>query len=429
MKLYSTNRKSPEVDLKTAVLLGQAPDGGLYYPERLPRWTKGELETLRGSTFNQVATEISRSIFQGELPESKITEIISTAFSFKPELIKLDENLYVLELIHGPTAAFKDFGARFMGALMGYYAQAAQRTLHILVATSGDTGGAVASAFHKVPGIRVTILYPSGKVSPFQEKQLTTWGDNIEAFEVKGTFDDCQRMVKTAFTDEELRTRLWLSSANSINIARLIPQSFYYFYAWYELEEGSPAPIFSVPSGNFGNLTAGLLAREMGLPIEHFIAATNINKIVPDYLQSGEFQPLPSQATISNAMDVGNPSNFARMLEIFSKDHSAMKSTISGFYFNDDQTRAAIKELYEKYQYIACPHTAVAYLGAKSCTAKNHPIVFLSTAHPAKFSEEVNKTLDIKVPIPASLAKHLNQQKVARLIEADFAELKKHLLA
>jgi len=315
MKLYST--KNPEVlfSLKEAVLKGLPDDNGLFVPDNISSLPSSFFERLPELTFSELAYEIVEHLFEGSIPEEDLKKIISTAINFPAPLIKLDEQTSVLELFHGPSLAFKDFGARFMAQLMGYFNRGEDKDLVILVATSGDTGGAVAAGFYNTLGIKVVILYPSGRVSPLQEKQLTTLGGNVSAIEVEGSFDDCQALVKKAFLDKSLTDNIRLSSANSINIARLIPQSFYYFEAYKQLGKNPKAPVFIIPSGNFGNLTAGLLAKRMGLPIAHFVAATNKNDIVPSYLSSGEYNPKPSIATISNAMDVGNPSNFYRMVK------------------------------------------------------------------------------------------------------------------
>ena len=347
MRLYSTKNRGHYTNLKEAVLRGLPPDNGLYMPERIPALPADVLENLHQLPFVEIAFAVARTLLQGAIPEPDLRKIIGEAVNFPAPLVQFDEEKYVLELFHGPSLAFKDFGARFMAQLMSYFNRGEEQELVILVATSGDTGGAVAAGFYQTPGTRVVILYPSGKVSALQEKQLTTLGHNITALEVDGTFDDCQAMVKKAFLDESLTSRFRLTSANSINISRLIPQSFYYFEAYKQLPEGSDV-VFCVPSGNFGNLTAGLLAQRMGLPVRHFIAATNNNDVVPAYLQTGEYRPRPSRRTLSNAMDVGNPSNFARMKDLYHdleerSTWNSMRASITGYAYNDEQTEGRVR--------------------------------------------------------------------------------------
>jgi threonine synthase len=340
--------------------------------------------------------------------------------------------MYVLELFHGPSLAFKDFGARFMSRLMAYYLAKDKKDINILVATSGDTGGAVAQGFYNMPGIQVTILYPSGKVSDLQEKQLTTLGGNIIALEIAGTFDDCQRMVKEAFLDEELNVKFNLSSANSINISRLIPQSFYYFYAYAQVKKLGKEVVFSVPSGNFGNLCGGLIAKRMGLPIAHFVATTNANNVIPDYLASGVFNPRPSVRTISNAMDVGNPSNYQRLVAFYNEDVKAMRMDVTGKYFTDEQTEEVLKKVYDATGYVLDPHTAVAYLGLRAYmnenTNKEVTGIFLATAHPAKFIEVVNSVIGKNIEIPESLQAASKLKKVSIPMGNQFKDLKAYLL-
>ena len=348
------------------------------------------------------------------------------------QLSKSVPKIMFLELFHGPSMAFKDFGARFMARIMSYFLQKSQRQIHILVATSGDTGGAVAQGFYKVPGISVTILYPSRKVSDIQEKQLTTLGHNVTALEIDGTFDDCQRLVKEAFLDEELNNKYNLASANSINIARLIPQSFYFFAAYAQLKHLNKPIVFSVPSGNFGNLSAGLLAYRMGLPVEHFIAATNVNDSVPRYLADGNYEPRPSKETVSNAMDVGSPSNFVRLTRFFGDDWNLVKEKISGYAFDDEQTKKAMREVYGNTNYVLCPHTAVAYLGLlqyEQESKKDFTGVFLSTAHPAKFLDLVEETLGKSIDIPERLENLLSLEKSATKLDPDFAAFKTLLMS
>jgi threonine synthase len=401
-RFYSTNSPDRLVDLKEAVLRSLPPDNGLYMPEHLPKLGEDFWATWRDLSFAEMGYRVVSPVLDGAVPEDTLREMVAGALDFDAPLVPLEKNEYVLELFHGPTLAFKDFGARFMARLMGWLTRDDPRDLTVLVATSGDTGGAVASAFHGVPGTRVVILYPRGKVSGLQEKQLTTLGGNITALEVDGSFDDCQRLVKAAFLDRELSETFNLTSANSINIARLLPQSFYYFHAARQLPEGVE-PVFVVPSGNFGNLTAGLLAEEMGLPARRFVAATNVNDVVPGYLRTGSYEPRPSVRTISNAMDVGAPSNFARMQEIYGCEWERMKARISGYAFDDDQTRAAIRELHASCGYQMDPHGAIGFLAAEEWQAA-HPedvLVILETAHPAKFLDVMDEELGqgtVKVP-------------------------------
>lgn len=352
------------------------------------------------------------------------------AISFDAPLVQLEKNLHVLELFHGPTLAFKDFGARFMAGLMRYFLRNSSSKLTILVATSGDTGSAVASGFYKVEGVEVIILYPSGKVSDLQEKQLTTLGENITALEIQGSFDDCQRLVKEAFLDQDLLAKYRLSSANSINIARLIPQSLYYANALAQLHEHPDKAVFVVPSGNFGNLTAGLFAKKLGMPVKDFVAATNVNASVPQYLESGIFKPHASFQTLSNAMDVGNPSNFARMLDLCNNDHSAMKKDLRAFSFDDEETVLAMQEIYSRYNYVMDPHGAIAYLGWKkyNSSSKVGVGILLETAHPAKFIETVEKNLKIKLEIPAQLQEVAQKAKQSKVLNSDYDNFKNYLL-
>lgn len=417
MLLYSTKDRTHQVDLKKAVFQGLPPDNGLYMPNEIPRLPDSFFNNLPNLSFQDIGFSICKNLFQGCIPDEDIRTIIEKSVNFPAPVVKLDEQKSILELFHGPSLAFKDFGAQFMAQLMGYFNQKEDKELTILVATSGDTGGAVAAGFHKTPGIRVIILYPSGKVSPLQEKQLTTLGHNITALEVDGNFDDCQALVKQAFLDNELRLKLRLSSANSINISRLIPQSFYYFEAYKQAKKKDKPLVFCIPSGNFGNLTAGLLAYKMGLDVHQFIAATNANDIVPAYLDNGKYQPKASVRTISNAMDVGNPSNFARMIDLFSalqgkgidtdqEIWASMKDQIQGFAFTDEQTEQTINEVEKQYNYLLDPHGAVGYLALNEYQ-KTHPNttgIILETAHPSKFKEDMERITDHAIDIPPRLA-------------------------
>lgn len=431
MQFHSTGNNNLKASLEEAIFRSLPADNGLYMPDHIPVLPKEFFDTIHEKSFNEIAVEVAYALLSEDLTREETEAIVNRAFDFIAPVRSLGDDLHVLELFHGPSLAFKDFGARFMAALMSHFLQKSEKNIHILVATSGDTGGAVAQGFYKVPGIRVTILYPSGSVSELQEKQLTTLGINVQALEVDGTFDDCQYLVKQAFLDSELNTLFNLSSANSINISRLIPQSFYYFFAYAQLVKSQKPIVFSVPSGNFGNLSAGILAWKMGLPVEKFIAATNINKVVPTYIASGIYQPQPSVATISNAMDVGNPSNFVRMKRLLNDDLESVRERVAGYYFTDEETRDALRELYTKYGYVACPHTAVAFLGLKKFLEQtNGGIngVFLSTAHPAKFIDLVEETLEQKITIPDSLEILRNREKNAVKMAASYPDFKSWLI-
>lgn len=427
MQLYSTNNKNLKVSLKEAVMQSLAPDKGLYMPEAFPALDKKMIQGIESLSFQEIAYEVAHTIIGDDISSGDLKDIVYGAINFPAPVHLLSENIGSLELWHGPSLAFKDFGARFMAALMSYFIRNENKKLTILVATSGDTGGAVAAGFYDTPGIEVIILYPSGKVSDLQEKQLTTLGKNIKAIEINGTFDDCQALVKQAFLDDELNRKFNLSSANSINIARLIPQSFYYFEGYKQVVKYGKDIVFSVPSGNFGNLTAGLIAKKMGLPVKRFIAATNINKIVPDYLENGIYQPKPSQATISNAMDVGNPSNFVRILDLYHQDYKALSKDISGFWADDAETIEAMKDAYIRYGYICDPHGAIGYKSMQMLT-DNEFGIFLETAHPAKFLDTVNETLGMETDIPEALEILKHKQKRATFLENDYDGFKELLL-
>jgi len=432
MKLYSTNNTEHLVDLKEAVLRGLPEDNGLYMPCQIPVLKEGFISEIKSRTLPEIGYEVCKSMFDGYIDEADLLSIIQKSINFSAPLVSFSANMHVLELFHGPSMAFKDFGARFMGQLMGYFNKGESQDLNILVATSGDTGGAVAAGFLDAPGINVYILYPSGKVSDIQEMQLTTLGKNIKALEVDGTFDDCQRLVKSAFLDNKLRSKMRLASANSINIARLIPQSFYYFEAYKQLEDHSKDIVFSIPSGNFGNLTAGIFAHKMGLPVQQFLAATNINDIIPQYLHTGEYTAKPSLATISNAMDVGDPSNYKRLADIFKHEGSTwnnMKELLSGYSYDDAKTQESIKEVYNKYDYIIDPHGAIGYEALKEYQAQ-HDVngIILETAHYAKFKPTMDETLGFNVPIPENLASLLGKQKVATDMSIEFDDFKGYLL-
>ena len=430
MKLYSTKNPTAFVSLKEAVFKGLPDDNGLFMPDFIKKLDDDFIKNLKNYSFQSIAFTVTRHLLRGIIPDEDLKILIERAIDFPAPVVKLDDATHVLELFHGPSLAFKDFGARFMAQLMSYFNQDDKRELVILVATSGDTGGAVAAGFYKTLGIKVVILYPSGKVSMLQEKQLTTLGENITALEVQGTFDDCQALVKQAFLDKELTSKIRLSSANSINIARLIPQSFYYFEAYKQVETHGKPLVFSVPSGNFGNLTAGLFAQKMGLPISKFIAATNANDVVPQYLASGTYTPTPSVPTLSNAMDVGNPSNFARMLDLYGSTWNNMKENIIGYAYDDATTKAAMREVKSTYNYVIDPHGAIAYLALKDYQKTHDAVgVILETAHPAKFLDDVESILEQKIPIPERLASLADKKKEARLSSTDFGNFKEWLLA
>ncbi len=431
MKLYSTNNKNNIVDLKEAVFKGLPEDKGLFMPLVIPELSQNFIQNIEKYSFQEIGFEITKALLQGYLSDKEIKNIIQEAINFPAPVIQLDEHKGILELFHGPSLAFKDFGARFMAQLMSHFNHKEEQDLVILVATSGDTGGAVAAGFFDTAGIEVIILYPSGKVSLLQEKQLTTLGKNITAIEIDGSFDDCQALVKKAFLNKTLTKHIRLSSANSINIARLIPQSFYYFEAYKQVKSLGKDVVFSIPSGNFGNLTAGLLAHEMGLPAHHFIAATNINDVVPEYLKKGTYQTRPSVRTISNAMDVGAPSNFARMLDLYhpSKHNecstwNTMTQHINGYAFSDKQTKAAITEVYNTYNYIIDPHGAVGYLALqeyqRSNEGRNTFGIIFETAHPSKFIDSIQGLIPTPVHIPARLLKLKNKEKVSIRLSKDF---------
>jgi threonine synthase len=430
MKLYSTKNPTKFVSLKEAVFRGLPEDNGLYMPETIPQLPDSFIKNLKNYSFQEIAFEVAKTMIGDSIPENDLKNIVESAIDFPAPVVRLDEDTHILELFHGPSLAFKDFGARFMAQLMSYFNRNDDKELVILVATSGDTGGAVAAGFYKTPGIKVVILYPSGKVSMLQEKQLTTLGENISALEIDGTFDDCQALVKKAFLDNELTSKLRLSSANSINIARLIPQSFYYFEAFKQIESKGKPVVFSIPSGNFGNLTAGLFAKKMGLPIQEFIAATNANDVVPQYLETGEYKPTPSVRTLSNAMDVGNPSNFARMLDMYCSTWNNMAKEIKGYAFDDETTKEAVKEVFQKYNYIIDPHGAVGYLALKEYQKENNVVgIVLETAHPTKFLDDMEDILGQSIPIPERLASLSDKEKVATQLGTDFVGFKDWLLA
>ena len=426
MNYYSLHHKSPKSTFKNAVVQGLAKDRGIYFPETITPLSKDFISNISKYSNHEIAFEVIKQFVGDEIPTEKLKEIIAETVCFDFPLVTIDDNIASLELFHGPTMAFKDVGAKFMAKCLEHFNKGNTEEITVLVATSGDTGGAVANGFLGAKGVNVVILYPAGKVSDVQEKQLTTLGQNITALEVDGVFDDCQEMVKTAFLDEEITKTL--TSANSINVARWLPQMFYFFFAYKELHNKHKELVFSVPSGNFGNICAGIMAQKLGLPIKHFIASTNVNDTVPKYLIKGIYNPKPSKATISNAMDVGNPSNFIRIKELFNNDLETLKSAFSSYSFTDDETRTTMKEIYTNSGYVADPHGAVGYLGLKKYElSENEFGVFLETAHPVKFLDIVEETLPVKVEIPAQIQKVINNKKVA-LKASSYEDLKEFLI-
>lgn len=432
MRLYSTNSPSEFVTLKEAVLKGLPDDNGLFMPEEIPVLPASFFEELVNDSFQETAFKVTKALLQGALPDEVLKNIIYGTVSFPAPLVHLKDNQYVLELFHGPTLAFKDFGARFMSRLMSYFVEGDERELVILVATSGDTGSAVANGFYDVDGIRVIVLYPNGKVSDLQERQMTTLGKNITALRIDGTFDDCQKLVKQAFLDKELNTVHQLTSANSINIARLIPQMFYYFEGYKQLlKEGKSRRevVFTVPSGNFGNLTAGLIAKKMGLPIDKFIAAVNNNDVFYKYHQTGKYEPRPSVQTISNAMDVGAPSNFVRMMDLYKSNLELLKSEIDSGTVSDETIREEVKTIFKEVNYVLDPHTAVGLNIMNAYQNKNEESlgVVLSTAHPAKFIDVVEECIEQAVELPEELKVLTERKKVFQEMSIEFDSFKAFL--
>ena len=431
MKYYSTNKTVSPVSLMEAVVKGLAGDNGLFMPERIEQFDPSFLNGIHRMSFQEISAEVAKKFFGEDIPEQILEDIVYDTLSFDCPIVKVKGDIYSLELFHGPTLAFKDVGGRFMARLLAYFLKGFQKEVNVLVATSGDTGSAVANGFLDVPGIKVYVLYPKGLVSDIQEKQFTTLGKNITALEVDGTFDDCQRLVKSAFLDTELNKAMVLTSANSINVARFLPQSFYYFNAFARLREiGVKAdPIFSVPSGNFGNLTAGLFAKLMGLPVKRFIAANNENDIVYQYLKTGIYEPRSSVSTIANAMDVGAPSNFARILDLYNHSHSDIVEDIVGFRCSDAEIRETMKQVYLEENYMLDPHGAVGYRALQSEMKDGEVGVFFETAHPAKFTETVESVLGKgTVSLPEKLAEFMKGEKLSIGMSTDFADFKDYLL-
>ena len=434
MHFYSTNKKAPKVTFREAALKGLAPDGGLYMPEQLPTLPAGCLIQSNKPSFAETAFMMVRPFVGNDIPETDLEAICQDAFSFPVKLSRITKNINTLELFWGPTFAFKDFGARFLARTIDYFARRENRHMTILVATSGDTGSAVAHGFSGMEAVDVVLLYPSGRVSPMQEKQLTTLSGNVSALEVKGTFDDCQSMVKQAFADDELQYHRPLSSANSINIGRLLPQSFYYVYAANQLEVSEASPVYiCVPSGNFGNMTGALMAKKMGLPVKHVIVGTNSNDVVPQYLESGKFRPRPAIQTPASAMDVGNPSNFARILDLYDHSYDAIAEEITGYSFSDDRIYQIINDVQTEHGYLLDPHSAVGFGALSSYLSSVNddgtgPAFFASTAHPGKFSEAILEATGQQIEIPAALAEAMNKEKQATLIDGKYEQLKQYLM-
>ncbi|SDS63103.1 threonine synthase [Formosa sp. Hel1_31_208] len=429
MNYYSLNRKAPNTNFETAVIKGLAPDRGLYFPEKITALPSAFYKNIDSKSYSEIAFEAIKQFICPEIPEHLLKTIIEDTLSFDFPIVNLDENISTLELFHGPTMAFKDVGARFMARCLGYFNQNNNNDITVLVATSGDTGGAVANGFLGVKGVNVVILYPSGKVSNIQEKQLTTLGQNITALEVDGVFDDCQDMVKKAFLDSTITSTMQLTSANSINVARWLPQLFYFMFTYKQLHQQHENIVFSIPSGNFGNICAGMIAQQLGLPVKHFIAANNANNVVTEYLKTEEYHPKPSVQTISNAMDVGNPSNFIRIKEIYKNDFDQLRSNLSSYSYTDNETKSALLEMYKRYNYVADPHGAIGYLGCKDYLKTHHNAhcVFLETAHPTKFLDVVEDVIDTKVDLPPQIQAVMHQEKVALQI-SNYEQLKTFLL-
>ena len=433
MQYYSTNKNTSDVSLKEAVVKGLAADNGLFMPERIEKFDPAFFDEIQNLSFQEIAFEVAKKFFGEDIEDTKLKEIVYDTLQFDCPVIKVTDSIYSLELFHGPTLAFKDVGARFMARLLNHFLGKQEKLVNVLVATSGDTGSAVANGFLGVDGIHVYVLYPKGKVSDIQESQFTTLGQNITALEIDGTFDDCQHLVKTAFLDEELNRKLVLTSANSINVARFLPQAFYYFNAYARLKEAGKLDnkelVVSVPSGNFGNLTAGLIASEMGLPVKQFIAANNENDVVFQYLKSGEYKPRPSVETIANAMDVGAPSNFARILDLYKNEHFLIAEKIKGYRYSDEEIREVILKVYNERNYLCDPHGACGYQSLSEYLSENEIGVFLETAHPAKFTETVEKVIGKgKVELPEKLAVFMKGEKKNEQMTCSFEDFKTYLL-
>ena len=434
MKYYSTNGKAPLADLEKAVVKGLAEDRGLYMPENIYKLPQAFFDNIQDMSFQDIAYNVAVSFFGDDVDPDGLQDLVYDTLSFDCPIVKVEDNIYTLELFHGPTLAFKDVGARFMARLLQFFinrSNETHKTVNVLVATSGDTGSAVANGFLGVEGIHVYVLYPKGKVSPIQECQFTTLGKNITAIEVDGVFDDCQALVKSAFMDEELNKHMKLTSANSINVARFLPQAFYYFNAYARIKKLGMADniVMCVPSGNFGNICAALFGHEMGLPINRFIAANNANDIFYNYLQTGKYEPKPSKQTLANAMDVGDPSNFARIYDLYGKSHEKISSLISGATYSDDQIRDTMRQCYKDTGYILDPHGACGYRALKEGLRPGEVGIFCETAHPAKFKEKVDDILGIDIPIPERLQAFMNGKKQSVPMSKDYRDFKKYLLS
>ncbi len=432
MNYYSLNKISPTVSFEEATIKGQAPDKGLYFPSEIPKLNKSFVTNIKSYSKQQIGFEVMKPFVGESIPGDVLQNIINETINFDFPLVKVHEGVYALELFHGPTLAFKDVGARFMSRCLSYFNRNKNKHTTVLVATSGDTGGAVANGFLGVDGIDVIILYPSKKVSTVQELQLTTLGKNISAIEINGSFDDCQRIVKEAFADNDLNKRFTLTSANSINVARWLPQQLYYFYAYQQWQYNEP-PVISVPSGNFGNICAGILAHVSGLPVKHFIAACNANDVVPQFLQSGNYQPKKTIATISNAMDVGNPSNFVRVLELFDQQINDLKNILSSYSVSDAATKATVNEVFNQYNYTLDPHGAVGYYALIDYLGDNVKNssgggIFLETAHPVKFPETVEAATNTQIEIPERIKHLFNQKKQGIQMNALFDDFKEWMM-
>ena len=431
MRYYSTNGKTEMVDLREAVVKGLAADNGLFMPERIAALPTTFYEQIDKLSFQDIAFTVAQAFFGEDVEAAALRTIVNETLAFDCPVVPVQANCYALELFHGPTLAFKDVGARFMARLLSHVVgQDHKQAINVLVATSGDTGSAVANGFLGVEGVNVYVLYPKGKVSAIQESQFTTLGQNITAIEVDGVFDDCQALVKQAFMDKELNKRLLLTSANSINVARFLPQAFYYFYAYAQMKRQSlhSELVFCVPSGNFGNITAALFAHRMGLPVKRFIAANNANDVFYQYLQTGKYRPKPSVQTIANAMDVGNPSNFARIYDLYGGNHHTISQLIAGFRFNDDEIRATIRDCFQQTGYVLDPHGACGYKALQLSLSENEHGVFCETAHPAKFKETVDAVLPTPINVPERLARFMQGHKQTHPMNNSFDKFKAFLL-
>ncbi len=433
MKYYSTNRNTPEVSLKEAVVKGLAADNGLFMPERINKFEASFFDNIQNLSFQEIAFEVAKKFFGDDIQHDKLKEIVFDTLQFDCPVVKVTDSIYSLELFHGPTLAFKDVGARFMARLLNLFLDKKEELVNVLVATSGDTGSAVANGFLGVEGIHVYVLYPKGKVSKIQESQFTTLGKNITALEIDGTFDDCQRLVKSAFSDSELNKKMVLTSANSINVARFIPQSFYYFNAFARLKEQGVLEnkelVVSVPSGNLGNITAGLFALEMGLPVKQLIAANNSNDVVFEYIETGKYEPRKSVETIANAMDVGEPSNFVRILDLYNHSHKTISEKIKGFRYSDSEIKAIVKKVYNEANYLCDPHGACGFEALNEYLSEHQIGVFLETAHPAKFTETMEVIVGKEnIELPEKLKEFMKGEKHNKMLDAEFQTFKKYLI-